>query len=598
MPMVIPSVSRGDIPGLIIGVPQAKHHTPGYTLYHVFSTLVRKNRWGGWHWLIGDNKGGECSWKIRCPAATIAYNLSRSTIGSPNPMGYRHLLKYVDLAYDSAREMAFERDEYFELSGQAPIGQAKRRDNFMIDQWWSTIEYMRNDLNVIAMNGQVYTHSWWWKHPDGRGPSPEESSQVSISKGDGVTSSFGRDGVYPYFPWDVETAVFLRAERKVRRAEQLAVRLLNPDGSAKVTGNARVDAASAKLAQMLRKLIPINPLLPLTAGNIDFDAMADPDKYMRLSMREALRLVNVAEADKDNIQLAMGSIADKWKSIGPAVTFSLADNPHISFGQWAEPWGLKPDPPLVRLRVVQRIKPMPKKGFLSSIFGQIIGIVISFIPVIGQIASLAWQAAQIGDKRSYVNAFQIPVSVYEPQYQPMPFYVMVPLDLAQAIVRENWFLPTTIEHYQMQNPDIEIVSLDGSFIQLPPIQPNVVGVPIQQPIDTSQFVTIDQASGFVSGADVTSLIHGNAPDISQFLTDAQISAMVNSNIPDLSDFLTEGQAQALISSAVSDVVANMTPKEQNNVNIATNPAPSSGISVKTIALGAAAVGAVLLLNKK
>ncbi len=105
-------------------------------------------------------------------------------------------------------------------------------------------------------------------------------------------------------------------------------------------------------------------------------------------------------------------------------------------------------PPLVNLRITPRQKPIPKLGFIGS--NPWLSKVVGIIPFVGWIASTALSAASSQQQRNFAKSWQIPVDAFSPQYYPKAFWVILPLDKAQTVLKQPWYLPAMHADFDFQ----------------------------------------------------------------------------------------------------------------------------------------------------
>ena len=155
-----------------------------------------------------------------------------------------------------------------------------------------------------------------------------------------------------------------------------------------------------------------------------------------------------------------GNAIETWARKAPLVGYFPEDNPHIDYWTWATAWetacakagNCELQLPLVVLRVTPKALEMPKAGFLEK-NGVWIGAVLKVIPFVGPALSAvvgavsANQAQERGGemKDNFINSMT--QDAFEPSYFPRPFAIVLPLDMAQIVVREpqytvpvyNWY---------------------------------------------------------------------------------------------------------------------------------------------------------------
>jgi len=144
----------------------------------------------------------------------------------------------------------------------------------------------------------------------------------------------------------------------------------------------------------------------------------------------AQEAVNALAAQADNLAY--------WKSNYPNVQILPEQNPQIDRKWLYETWPDSMGPsPLVNVQITPRQKPLPTKGFLAS--NSWLSAIVSVVPVVGVVLSVAVAEASAAQMKSYQNAFQAESDNYKPQYYPKPFNIILPLNDAKLIQNQPWY---------------------------------------------------------------------------------------------------------------------------------------------------------------
>jgi len=104
-------------------------------------------------------------------------------------------------------------------------------------------------------------------------------------------------------------------------------------------------------------------------------------------------------------------------------------------------------PPLVVVAITPRKKPKPTLNWLAK--NPWVASIIQVIPVVGQYVAAAIIIANAVATAEYIKEWKMPSSAFEPQYEPMTFPIVLPLDMAQEAVREPWYAPVLNDFFVM-----------------------------------------------------------------------------------------------------------------------------------------------------
>jgi len=350
----------------------------------------------------------------------------QAALRAPNESNLPVILSAADTCYlraaqASAREMMLERDELRKLAGWRPLSSLEKKYLTWLDTGHSLRLFVNQDFN-------------------------EQRGLLPPSKLSGLTL----DDPQPYTPEEIDVASYLRAERIAERRRQLAA----------LIGSGQAGIYSDAVTDLLDNPIALDPLYPVIGPeNRDIAAEQDPTRRALLAMRQARDIDLQALAVETQKLENAGQVRRYWEGNYPTVELRAEDNPQIDPALLVRDWWSNAypvevlwSPPTVKVWVTPRTKPLPNMNWLGGIGGSILSTVLGFIPVIGTAASFAVSQAQKGIQNKFVSAALngLPQSVFAPQYYPEPFFIALPLDEAQAAVKDPSFVPALAWRFRDQ----------------------------------------------------------------------------------------------------------------------------------------------------
>jgi hypothetical protein len=185
--------------------------------------------------------------------------------------------------------------------------------------------------------------------------------------------------------------------------------------------------------------------LPAVGANV---ATSDIGRAERL-YREALAMAQANPNYYSSTPAAQQAITEFsisdywfWKDNFPKVELLAKDNQGVSQAYLNTPWnnvnGLAP---IIIMEVTPRKKPIPAVPLWTTVIGYV-AKVVSFIPTIGTVVSMAMKMAAASGVRSWANSIATDTDystihgIFAPQYYPRMIQVPMPLDRAQLIVAQ------------------------------------------------------------------------------------------------------------------------------------------------------------------
>lgn len=186
--------------------------------------------------------------------------------------------------------------------------------------------------------------------------------------------------------------------------------------------------------------------LPVMGGNVLTQQQEAQRQLDIAAQATALATYSGAQQEAENAAVHQAADLNYWKANYPTVTIRPEDNPQLPRQMLYAEWPMnKPGAPLVNVEVTPRAKPMPEMGFLAK--NPWVGAVASIIPVVGQVAAIGITIGSQLQAKDYQNSFNVEADQFKPQYQPKPFYVVLPLDQAQLAVKQPWYIEPLVMNF-------------------------------------------------------------------------------------------------------------------------------------------------------
>lgn len=215
-----------------------------------------------------------------------------------------------------------------------------------------------------------------------------------------------------------------------------------------------------------------NPALPPTPDNF-----LTAEEMRQRELRIAQRLIDdapeyyVLEWNKSQNPAKWRQDYAYWRTNFPTAQIHPEDNEHLTPEQIATPWNSQNGPPpLINLRITPRQKPLPEQGFLAKYdwIAPVVSIVLAAIPVVGivaaTLASAMINAATANQVKSWARELgEFPPEVFAPQYFPQTFTVPMPLDRAQRLVSQPWYIANEVDRFIKEYSNDQIQVLQGQY---------------------------------------------------------------------------------------------------------------------------------------
>ncbi len=361
---------------------------------------------------------------------------------------------WISASKDSAREMMIEREMLLKNTGQDPLTSTQIGNNYNIDALYSFLQFINDDYSVItgdlsiARNIGLFSADYLSLHGQYVLWTP---SVPGISLDATFAGLLTGPVIQPYSPEQIGIASFIRNERLAKNTKDNATRVLQAVKTGTSTGNLELDIAAQTVKAQLASQIALDQSIPII-GNKNLDTAATLDtsgvRAQQLAVLAVQQFIDIPVEKLDDAKVAkLANLLQYWKENYPTVELLKQFNPQLTDAQFNKSWKGIPNAPLVNVRITQRLKPMPKLGFFAK-YGQFIGLGLMLIPGAQGFAAVALTAAsiinttqtQLAVKR-FKNSFEVPTSFFEPQYKPVPFFIVLPIDEAQAAVKQPWYVP-------------------------------------------------------------------------------------------------------------------------------------------------------------
>lgn len=432
------------------------------------------------------------------PDAPAAWIWTASN-GLPYPGGgalYVTMGAWSKWARDSALAMLKEHDDRIRRNGGIPNldWTVQRKGLFVVYYLASLFQFCDDAKNLdegellrrissnevarwlISINGLTKSH-WLWKVADG--PSlypypPDKIEQLRFAKN--LSDQRGLDqqlidlGALAGLT-DAELVLLSRDLPTDPIAQNLVKQLVNEQ--IPLTGEefshlfAQLDLT--RLAEISAELTP-RPTLDLPEANLGGDRIILKDPSLPI---QPGNIAGGTDAATDIVRQELGDIAqgspggyredaanlsrevnaletlNYWLANYPQIAIRPGDNEHVKpellNHKWRNEWG---HAPLVNVWVLPRRLPPPDLGVLGKIFSSPWSGLIAAIPYVGGVLYAIGSAAGQADVQQWINDHEVPLSVFEPQYEPTEFTVPFPLDWAQVAVKRPEYFPLMFQRFQ------------------------------------------------------------------------------------------------------------------------------------------------------
>lgn len=319
---------------------------------------------------------------------------------------------YTAAARESARFMALERQQYREITGRRPLGSEEQGLLFAQDAAFSAVQFHADD---IAENNGLLQRDIWQEYD-----------------------------VQPYNYRDL-IAGFARVGERINAKRAAYEAALKAEVQAIQAGaNPLAYSAEAqRIAEDLARQKKIDETLPMMPGN---NAGTVGNNAAAVDYLVELGAGQQESGDfKDEMGLATwtGNLIDYWTQNGPRVECFREDNANLG-GE------------VIFLRVTPKEKPKPHVSNFVK-YGGLLSFAASFIPVIGNIVSLAIGEAQKQSMKALLSSVQKPGSIFEPQYVPRTMMVNLPGQLAAGLLAEPALLPLNVQRLAQSDYPVQVV---------------------------------------------------------------------------------------------------------------------------------------------
>lgn len=338
---------------------------------------------------------------------------------------------YHQAASASANEMMLERNRQIRNSGQVPITDPEiLSTNWIVDYFTSAFLFRTNDEE--EQQGKLF------------------SIQKSL------------DGIVPYSPDRInqrqfESSLISQKDRDKAVIDELLKSGLPLGAARSVSETTATDPVSRVIfGKLMDDILPAQAL-PSSGMKARVDLPDDPSNLVN-PIDEARRLRDMAasqvdvapefyrqEAQRMSDEMKRASDYNYWKGNHPVVALRPDQNKQIDPFTLRTPW-TGGNPPIVVLEVTPKKKPKPKLSFIAEA-APWLAPVLGLIPVAGPLLAVAVSVASASEMKRYASKWKVPVSAFEPQYEPQPFQVALPLPQAQIAVNQPWFLPSLVTQF-------------------------------------------------------------------------------------------------------------------------------------------------------